>query len=264
MQKNFNYMFSTPIEKFIQSNKYPTFHPKAIFFDMDGVLFDSMGSHAIAWVGALKQVGLPFTENEAYLNEGRTGASTIDGVFVKEHGRNATEEEKQTIYRLKSKLFETFKHSEKIPFVTDLLKKIQSQELEIFVVTGSGQPSLIDSLEGNFPGIFQKKKMVTAFDVKFGKPHPEPYLMALKKSGLNPWEVVVIENAPLGVESSSKAGLFTIAVNTGPLDPSVLSDSGADIVFNNMKELFEQWEAFSKNWLFSSEGDLSQKENKNL
>ena len=259
MQKNFNYMFTSQIEKFIHLNKYPAFHPKAIFFDMDGVLFDSMGSHATAWVGALKQMGLPFTEEEAYLNEGRTGASTIDGVFIKQHGRNATDEEKQTIYKLKSRLFETFKHSEKIPYVSDLLERIQQQKLEIFVVTGSGQPSLIDSLEGNFPGVFQKKKMVTAFDVQFGKPHPEPYLMALKKSGLNPWEVAVIENAPLGVESSSKAGLFTIAVNTGPLNPSVLADSGANIVFDSMQELFEQWGAFSQNWQANNNGYSSVK-----
>jgi HAD superfamily hydrolase (TIGR01509 family) len=242
-------MFSVQIEKFVLSTKYPTFNPKAVFFDMDGVLFDSMGSHAIAWVAALKQMGLLFTEYEAYLNEGRTGASTIDNIFIKEYGRTATEEEKQTIYKLKSRLFDNFKHSEKIPFVADLLKKIQSQKLEIFVVTGSGQPSLINNLEVNFPGIFIKKKMVTAFDVQYGKPHPEPYLMALKKSGLNPWEVVVIENAPLGVESSSKAGLFTIAVNTGPLDPAILSESGANIVFDSMKELYEKWESFSKNWL---------------
>ena len=242
-------MFSTRIDKFISLNKYPEFAPKAIFFDMDGVLFDSMGSHAAAWVDALKQMGLPFTENEAYLNEGRTGASTIDGVFIKVYGRNATEEEKQTIYKKKSKLFETFKHSEKIPYVQDLLNKIRSQKLDIFVVTGSGQPSLIDSLEVNFPGVFQKQKMVTAFDVQFGKPHPEPYLMALKKSGLKPWEAVVIENAPLGVESSSKAGLFTIAVNTGPLDPAVLTGSGANIVFDSMKDLYDQWDSFSKLWI---------------
>ena len=256
--ENFNYMFTDQIEKFIQTNKYPGFNPKAVFFDMDGVLFDSMGSHASAWVAALKQMGLPFTENEAYLNEGRTGSSTIDGVFVKEHGRNATEAEKQTIYKLKSKLFETFKHSEKIPFVTDLLIQLKSEKLDIFVVTGSGQPSLIDSLDGNFPGIFKKNKMVTAFDVQFGKPHPEPYLMALKKSGLKPWEVVVIENAPLGVESSSKAGLFTIAVNTGPLDPSVLRDSGADIVFDSMKELFDAWDSFRKNWKTANNTSVSQ------
>jgi beta-phosphoglucomutase-like phosphatase (HAD superfamily) len=50
---------------------------------MDGVLFDSMKYHAEAWVQALNQVGLPFTVYEAYMNEGRTGASTIDGVFMK-------------------------------------------------------------------------------------------------------------------------------------------------------------------------------------
>ena len=239
-------MFSILIEKFITSNKYPEFSPKAVFFDMDGVLYDSMGSHATAWIEALKQMGLPFTEYEAYLNEGRTGASTIDGVFIKEYGRSATEEEKQTIYLKKSKLFETLKHSEKIPFVTDLLTKVKLQKSEIYVVTGSGQPSLIDSLEKNFPGFFEKEKMVTAFDVQNGKPHPEPYLMALKKSGLKPWEAVVIENSPLGVESASNAGLFTIAVNTGPLDPAVLTDSGADIVFDSMKELYDQWDEFSK------------------
>jgi len=245
-------MFSTQIEKFIQYHNYPTFNPKAIFFDMDGVLFDSMRGHATAWVAALRQMGLPFTENEAYMNEGRTGSSTIDEVFEKEHGRKATETEKQTIYHLKSKLFNSGKHSEKIPFVTELLAKIQIQKLEIFVVTGSGQPTLIDSLEGYFPGVFHKSKMVTAFDVQYGKPHPEPYLMALKKSGLKPWEVVVVENAPLGVESASKAGLFSIAVNTGPLDPSILTKSGANIVFNSMEELFNQWESFRNEWMIKN------------
>lgn len=235
-------MFSTEIEKFIQTRKYPTFEPKAVFFDMDGVLFDSMKNHAAAWVAALQQFGLPFTEYEAYMNEGRTGSSTIDAVFTPFHGRTATEEEKQQIYKLKSVYFEEFEESKPILFAWELLQKIKSQKLEIYLVTGSGQLSLLDNLESNFPKIFQKEKMVTAFDVKFGKPHPEPYLIALKKSGLKPWEVIVIENAPLGVESATVAGLFTIAVNTGPLKPEVLSESGASIVFDGMKELYENWE----------------------
>lgn len=241
-------MFTKEIQKFIQQNNYPNFSPKAIFFDMDGVLFDSMKHHASAWVKALDMVGLPFTEHEAYMNEGRTGASTIDGVFVKIHGRIATEEEKQTIYHLKSELFEACGQTEQISFALELLEKIKTQHLQIFVVTGSGQASLIDNLDLNFPEIFQKEKMVTAYDVKHGKPHPEPYLMALKKSGVQPWEVVVIENAPLGVESASVAGLFTIGINTGPLNPKVLSDSGANIVLDGMEELYEQWNAFSLSW----------------
>ncbi|MDR3652463.1 MAG: HAD-IA family hydrolase [Paludibacter sp.] len=239
-------MYLTEIEEFIQANNYPAFNPKAIFFDMDGVLFDSMKNHAIAWVAALRKMELPFTEYEAYMNEGRTGSSTIDGVFNNVHGRNATDEEKQKIYKLKSKLFESFKHSKRIPFVSKLLKKIKAQNIEIYVVTGSGQPSLIDSLDEHFPDIFQKEKMVTAFDVKYGKPHPEPYLMALKKSGLQPWEVIVIENAPLGVESAHEAGLFTIGVNTGPLEPKILTNSGANLVFDKMKNLLNHWDNIVK------------------
>ena len=235
-------MFTAEKEKFIQIRNYPAFEPKAIFFDMDGVLFDSMKNHATAWVQAMQQTGLPFTEYEAYMNEGRTGASTIDSVFIQIHSRNATEKEKQQIYRLKSSLFEKCGKTERMPYALELLQKIQKQQLEIFVVTGSGQPTLLDSLENNFPGVFQKDKIVTAFDVKYGKPNPEPYLMALKKSGLQPWEVIVVENAPLGVESATAAGLFTIGVNTGPLNPEVLSDSGAGIVLDDMKELHDHWE----------------------
>ena len=239
-------MFSKEIESFLKEKNYPAIELKAVFFDMDGVLFDSMKYHAAAWVEALQQTGLPFTEYEAYMNEGRTGSSTIDGVYTSIYNRTATEEEKQNIYRLKSVLFEKNSKTERIPFAFELLNKIKSQQFEIYVVTGSGQPSLLDSLEEYFPGIFQKDKMVTAFDVKIGKPHPEPYLMALKKSGLKPWQVMVIENAPLGVESSSAAGLFTIGVNTGPLDAAVLLENGANLVFNSMKDLYENWQNIYK------------------
>ncbi|HRZ96215.1 MAG TPA: HAD-IA family hydrolase [Paludibacter sp.] len=237
-------MFSTAINSFLKQNNYPDFSPKAVFFDMDGVLFDSMKYHASAWVQALTDVNIPFTHYEAYLNEGRTGHSTIDDAFNRTHGRDATEIEKQQIYQLKSKYFEKFDSPERIPFVTELLNKIKLQGMQIFVVTGSGQASLIDNLQLHFPDIFQKSKMVTAYDVIQGKPFPEPYLKALKKSGVKPWEVIVIENAPLGVESAKAAGLFTLAVNTGPLDKKVLFESGADIVFDNMEELNEKWNVF--------------------
>lgn len=245
-QKN-KEMFSNKIEKFIHDNNYPTFSPKAVFFDMDGVLFDSMKFHATAWVNALHAKGLPFTEYDAYMNEGRTGASTIDELFLKEYNRYATEDEKNEIYSLKSKFFESCGKVEQIAFAAELLTKVKAQNLQIFVVTGSGQASLIDNLDENFPGIFEKEKMVTAYDVNNGKPHPEPYLIALEKSGVKPWEAVVVENAPLGVQSATAAGIFTIGVNTGPLNPEVLLESGAQIVFDGMKELLTEWDNFIEN-----------------
>jgi len=79
-------------------------------------------------------------------------------------------------------------------------------------------------------------------DVQHGKPHPEPYLMGLAKAGqLRPWQTFVVENAPLGVRAAVAAGIFTIAVNTGPLDPAVLADEGAALVFPSMTALAEAW-----------------------
>lgn len=215
---------------------------KAVLFDMDGVLFNSMPYHSEAWHQVMKKHGLTLSREEAYLHEGRTGSSTINIVFQRELGREATQEEIENIYKEKSVLFNAYPDPEPMPGAWELLQKVKSNGLTPMVVTGSGQLSLLDRLEHNFPGMFCKELMVTAYDVKYGKPNPEPYLMALGKGDLKADEAVVVENAPLGVESGHKAGIFTIAVNTGPLDEQVLLEAGANTLYPSMTSLSENWE----------------------
>lgn len=214
---------------------------KAVLFDMDGVLFNSMPYHAEAWHQVMKSHGLTLSREEAYMHEGRTGAGTINIVFQREMGRDASLEEIDNIYKEKSILFNSYTEAERMPGAWELLQQVKADGLVQMVVTGSGQLSLLERLEHNFPGMFQKELMVTAFDVKYGKPNPEPYLMALQKGGLKADEAVVVENAPLGVEAGHKAGIFTIAVNTGPLDGQVLLDAGADLLFPSMQALSDAW-----------------------
>ena len=84
---------------------------------------------------------------------------------------------------------------------------------------------------------------MTAYDVERGKPHPDPYLMGLRKAGgLHPWEAVVVENAPLGVRAGASAGIFTIGVNSGPLPDKVLYDAGAHVVYRRMTQLRDHFE----------------------
>jgi beta-phosphoglucomutase len=80
-------------------------------------------------------------------------------------------------------------------------------------------------------------EIVSAKDVEKGKPHPEPYLTALRKAGCKADEAIVIENAPLGVESANNANIYTIVINTGPLDPQTLLDAGGAIVVEESKEI---------------------------
>ena len=124
----------------------------------------------------------------------------------------------------------------------ELLNKVKAYGIQRVLVTGSGQKTLIDKLEHSYPGIFSPEKMVTAFDVKYGKPNPEPYLMGLEKAGVNANEAIVVENAPMGVQAGVAAGIFTIAVNTGPLSDEVLLQAGADLLFSSVSELAEKWD----------------------
>lgn len=235
-------MYQEAIEKYLKQHGHSAIRLKAVLFDMDGVLFNSMPYHAESWNKTMSRFGFTLSKEEAYMHEGRTGAGTINIVSQRERGCDATEEEIQQIYKAKTEEFNKFPEAERMPGALEVLQKIKASGLTPMVVTGSGQRSLLDRLNKNFPNIFQKELMVTAYDVKYGKPNPEPYLMALQKGGLQPNEAIVIENAPLGVEAGVAAGIFTIAVNTGPLPDHVLTDAGANLLLPSMPAFNEQWE----------------------
>ena len=235
-------MFRTEKENYLKKHGFEACSLKTVLFDMDGVLFDSMPNHAYSWSHAMTAFGLHITPEEAYMHEGRTGSDTI-GILARRHwGRDATDEEKQRIYKAKSDLFGNCPEAVKMPGAHELLRKVKADGMTPVVVTGSGQVSLLDRLDKNFPGIFRRELMVTSFDVEHGKPDPEPYLKGLQKAGIQPWQGIVVENAPLGIRAAKAARIFTVAVNTGPLPDSVLLEAGADLLFPSMQSLCDHWE----------------------
>ena len=217
---------------------------KSFFFDMDGVLFDSMPGHAYAWAKVMTKYGLPMKEEDAFENEGRTGIGTISIFTQRYWGRDATEEEAQELYRRKTIVFNEYMSARggeapEMPGAADVLDKVRERGLMRVLVTGSAQQSLLTRLERHYPGHFTPALMVTGDDVRYGKPNPEPYLMALQKAGITADEALVVENAPLGVRAAVAAGIKTIAVNTGPIDPQLLLNEGATRLFPSMAALAE-------------------------
>lgn len=234
-------MIEKAIKHYLQKQNQTKLSPKVVLFDMDGVLFDSMTYHAKAWQETSEKHHLISTPEDFYLFEGRTGESTVNELFLRTFGREATEEEKQSMYKEKATLFNRYNEGKVIEGAPELVSRVIDSGLKCLVVTGSGQHSLFNKLSEAYPGCFERELMVTAYDVKIGKPHPEPYLMGLAKAGVNANEAIVVENAPMGVESSAAAGIFTIAVNTGPLSDSILWDAGADLLFPDMQTLARDW-----------------------
>ena len=213
---------------------------KAVFFDQDGVLFNSMPYHAQSWELAMNENGLPFTKNQTYKNEGRTGASVINEAYRLVHGVEAPQEVIEAVYSAKSNHFIRLTRGqlpEVIPGIKDVLHMLHEHGVQCWVVTGSGQRNLINSLNDTFDHVFSG--IICAFDVTRGKPDPEPYLKAWERSGFAKNECMVVENAPLGVRAGKAAGLYTVAVNTGILSDADLAAAGADVVLPDMKALLQ-------------------------
>lgn len=214
---------------------------KGFFFDMDGVLFDSMPNHAESWAMVAKRHNLKFTARECYLQEGRTGYDMIREVLLRTNSdKQVSDEEVDAIYEEKTRLFVELGGAVPMHGVLPVLQMIQAHpDTQIWVVTGSGQKSLLERLNRAYPGIFAPERMITAFDVRYGKPRPDPYLRAWERCGLKKEECCVIENAPLGCQSAKAAGLFTIVVNTGPLLYEDFEAAEPDAFLPDMKALLE-------------------------
>ena len=146
-------------------------------------------------------------------------------------------ERAQEMYDEKTRCFHALPEAPVMQGVIDVMKGMKARGWRIGVVTGSGQRPLINRLLTDFADFLDEEHIVTAYDVQRGKPAPDPYLMGMKKVMTEPYETIVIENAPLGVQAGVAAKAFTIAVNTGPLPDELLLQAGADLLFPDMAAL---------------------------
>ena len=241
-------MYALAIRKYLEEHGFETLCPRAVLFDMDGVLYDSMPNHAIAWQQSMAQFGITMTADDAYATEGARGVDTIRKMVKRQQDRDIDEAEAQKMYDVKSHIFHELPEAPVMPGILNLMHQIQEGGIQIGVVTGSGQKPLIRRILKDFGAFVDEGHITTAYDVRRGKPKPDPYLMGLRKAGdLQPNEAFVVENAPLGIRAGVAARIFTIAVNTGPLPAQTLLDANADLLFPTMTDFSNNW----KNLLLS-------------
>ena len=221
---------------------------RCVLFDMDGVLYNSMPNHAVAWQKAMSANGLYFTAEDSYATEGMKGVDTIRAYAKRQTGKQITEAEAQAIYDEKARIFHEMPEAEIFDGVIDLMTQISRAGMAICVVTGSGQKPLIQRLVRDFGDFIDEQHIVSAYNVTRGKPAPDPYLKGLELAGgMKPWEGIVVENAPMGVRAGAAANVFTIGVNSGPLPNEALASEGANIVLPSIRCLADNWQAICEN-----------------
>ncbi|MBL8013999.1 MAG: HAD family phosphatase, partial [Candidatus Omnitrophica bacterium] len=112
------------------------------------------------------------------------------------------------------------------------LKNLNKQGFRLALVTGTARHEVLRMLPRNIFNLFEV--VVCGCEVKNGKPHPEPYLKALRDLKMNAEDAVVIENAPFGIKSAKSAGLRCLALETS-LPREFLKE--ADKVFNSFAHI---------------------------
>jgi len=204
---------------------------KAVIFDMDGVLVDSMKYHAQAWQKTFEPLGVDISDKEVYMREGEDWRkSTRD--FLTMGGYRADRPLIEKVFNRRSRIFEEIFRAKIFKGVKELLRLLHKKGLSLALVTATPYKEVCRMLPEPIVKFFDL--MVCGGDTKKGKPYPDPYLKALKKLGIKPDEAIVVENAPYGISSSRSAGIKTIAVATS-LPKKCLSE--ADIIVDSLKDV---------------------------
>jgi mannitol-1-/sugar-/sorbitol-6-phosphatase len=207
-----------------------TFTCDAILFDLDGVLIDTYAiteRHLRVWA---ERHGVALAEVVA-LQHGRTTVETLRTVAPH------LDAEREAM------LMELAEASDRdgleaFPGASRLLAELAGHPWA--VVTSCKRATAASRLE--FLGLPRPRVLVTAEDVRHGKPSPEPYLLAARRLGVAPSACVVIEDAPAGITSARAAGSRVIAVASSL---PAIDLGGADLIIGQLEELHIERDARS-------------------
>jgi beta-phosphoglucomutase family hydrolase len=180
---------------------------KALIFDLDGTLSNSLPVHLATWNIVGKKYGFVF--DPQILHE-MTGRPTIEFAqrVVEQYGLSADPHE---IMLMKQKLFWDMAHLlQPIDKVVSVVKA-NFGKLPMSVGTGAGRKSTKVQLETlNLMQYFDA--IVTAEDVTSHKPKPETFLECARLMGVEPQYCQVFEDGVLGIEAAEKAGMMVTDV----------------------------------------------------
>ena len=184
---------------------------RAVIFDMDGTMIDSISYHKEAWIAFLNKYGIDLNPSQFQAqNHG-----TIDEMIIRFFGNNIDSNKIKELGREKEKTYrDLYKNDIKeIAGLTNFLKELKAKNIKIALATNC------DTLNINF--VLESLNIKKYFDVITGghevingKPNPEIYFTTLNKLKITNNEAIVIEDSEGGIISSLKAGIKVVGITT--------------------------------------------------
>lgn len=182
---------------------------KAVIFDLDGTLVDSMWMWGDIDIEYLNRFGLSCPEDLQKAIEGMSFTETA--VYFKERFALADSVEEIKAAWVAMSL-EKYKNEVSIkPGAREFLEAIASRGLPAGIATSNGR-EMVEAVLKSLDMEQYFHTVVTACEVAFGKPAPDIYLEAAKRLGAEPSKCLVFEDVPAGILAGKSAGMTVIAV----------------------------------------------------
>ena len=214
--------------------------PKAILFDVDGTLIDTVDLHATCWVEALKLFGVEIPFEDMRVQIGKGGDQLLHGLLPPDMVHQRGEE----IQKFRSALFkrEYMPQARAFPGVRDLFEQIRSRGQRI-VLASSGKAEEVEAYQ-DIAGIADLIDYATSSDdAERSKPFPDIFQAALNKLGLeSPTEAMVVGDTPYDAEAARQAGLATVGVLCGKFAEEALRAAGCVAIYRDPQHLAEAYD----------------------
>nr|WP_211075293.1 MULTISPECIES: sugar phosphatase [Pantoea] len=197
-------------------NKEQRVKYRGFLFDLDGTLVDSLPAVNRAWSSWGARHGLAAQQVLDYIH----GKPAINSLrhFMAGQSEAAIQAEFRWLEQLEA---EDTAGVQAIAGAHALLTTLNALDIPWAIVTSGSIP--VAHARHKAAGLPLPEVFITAEDIKFGKPNPEPYLLGAERLGLSAPECVVVEDAPAGIIAGLEAGSAVVAVNP-PADAPRLSE----------------------------------------
>jgi HAD superfamily hydrolase (TIGR01509 family) len=183
--------------------------PKAVVFDLDGLMFNTEELYQLVGAELLRRRGYEFTQELLDQMMGRPSSVALQ-LMIDTHQLKATVQE---LLNETDEIFPAILRERLAPMpgLVELLAALEARQIPKGIATSSRR-SFVDRVLGQFGFQPRFSPILTSEDITHGKPHPEIYLLAARRLGIEPREMLVLEDSQNGCRAALAAGAITVAV----------------------------------------------------